>query len=652
VTITVDGNGHPTLTFPDGTAVTLEGLTAPSTDSTDATTANWLVALGIPVAPNYIVEGTSGGDLINGSYTGDPEGDMVDANDNQDGDNDDSIDAGEGNDTIYAGEGDDTVRADEGDDEVYGGAGNDSIFGFEGSDTVDGGDGNDYINTRTSPGTGEPDATFTVPDNHLTTGVDESLICYGPDSDPNNDRDSVIGGAGNDTILTGDDDDTIQGGTGEDHIDAGYDDDSVDAGANDDTVVGNEGNDNIDGGDGDDVIYGGLDPNETYEVNGVTYTGAQVNALYSITDDLDPNTTNNNDSLVGGAGNDTIFGQDDEDTLEGGSGNDVLDGGIDDDTVIGGTGNDVMTGGEVDDTFVLDLAGNDTITDFGSGISGGINDDDQSNNDFIDLSGSYDRLKDLRDDFADDGILNHSNSTANGGNVDYTGLAAITGGLTLTGAAATALTWDTTNVMCFTVGTLIRTIDGLVPAEEITQGMLVWTKDDGYQPVRWVGARKMSKHDLAEHSNVRPIRIKAGALGQNVPERDLMVSPQHRILVHSKLARRLFGEDEVLVAAKHLLQVDGIDVVQNSDEVIYVHFLFDRHQIVESEGAETESLFTWPEALETVDPEARIEILSLFPELADIDYDRLPDPVRPILSGRQGRKLANRHANNKKYLAQ
>ena len=73
---------------------------------------------------------------------------------------------------------------------------------------------------------------------------------------------------------------------------------------------------------------------------------------------------------------------------------------------------------------------------------------------------------------------------------------------------------------------------------------------------------------------------------------------------------------------------------------------------MESEGTETESLFTGPEALKTVASEARVEILHLFPELASIDYDRLHEPVRPILSGRQGRKLANRHANNKKYLAQ
>ena len=137
-----------------------------------------------------------------------------------------------------------------------------------------------------------------------------------------------------------------------------------------------------------------------------------------------------------------------------------------------------------------------------------------------------------------------------------------------------------------------------------------------------------------------------------MPKRDLTVWPQHRILVNSKLAPRLHREDEVLVAAKHLLQVEGIDVELETDSVTYVHFFFDRHQIVESEGAETESLFTGPEALKTVASAARVEILRLFLKLASIDNDRLPDPVRPILSGRQRRKVANRHANNKKHLAQ
>jgi len=92
--------------------------------------------------------------------------------------------------------------------------------------------------------------------------------------------------------------------------------------------------------------------------------------------------------------------------------------------------------------------------------------------------------------------------------------------------------------------------------------------------------------------------------------------------VNSKLARRLHGDDEMLVAAKHLLQVEGVDVELDMDSVTYVRFLFNRHQIVESEGAETESLFIVREALKTVDSAARVEILHLFPELASIDYER------------------------------
>ena len=327
---------------------------------------------------------------------------------------------------------------EKGDDEVYGGAGNDSIFGFDGSDTIDGGDGDDFINTRPEPGTGIPDIGLNYPDDPDTAIDENATYSHIADTDAENDRDSVIGGAGNDTILTGDDRDTIDGGTGADVIDAGFDADTVSGGTGNDSIQGGEGADTIDGGDDDDVIYGGLSPLDP---------NYAISTDYDLTDDIDPNTTNNADSLVGGAGNDLIYGQDDADTLEGGTGNDTLDCGIDDDRIIRGSGDDVLTGGEGDDVFDLDLAGNDTITDFGSGISGDIKDGDQSNNDFMDLSGSYDGLSDLRDDLSDDGILNHSNSTANGGKVDYSGLAAITGGLTITGTAATALTWDTTNVM-------------------------------------------------------------------------------------------------------------------------------------------------------------------------------------------------------------
>ena len=99
---------------------------------------------------DYIVEGTSGGDLIDGTYTGDPTGDKVDNNDGNPlspgvGDSD-SIVAGAGNDTVYSGAGDDTVDGGTGNDLIDGGVGNDSLDGGDGADTIIGGAGADTIN--------------------------------------------------------------------------------------------------------------------------------------------------------------------------------------------------------------------------------------------------------------------------------------------------------------------------------------------------------------------------------------------------------------------------------------------------------------------------------------------------------------------------
>lgn len=195
---------------------------------------------------------------------------------------------------------------------------------------------------------------------------------------------------------------------------------------------------------------------------------------------------------------------------------------------------------------------------------------------------------------------------------------------------------------CFTRGTLIDTDRGPVVIEDLAEGDLVVTRDNGLQPIRWIGSRRLGGGDLAE--KLRPIRIRRHALGTGIPARDLLVSPQHRVLVRSKIAQKMFGTNEVLVAAKQLCQIDGIDIADDLAEVEYFHMLFDRHEVVISNGAETESLFTGPEALKAVGPQAREEILTIFPELADRDY--APVAARPLASGRMGRKLAVRHAQN------
>ena len=202
--------------------------------------------------------------------------------------------------------------------------------------------------------------------------------------------------------------------------------------------------------------------------------------------------------------------------------------------------------------------------------------------------------------------------------------------------------------VCFRNGTLILTARGNVAVEDLRVGDMVMTRDHGPQPLRWIGSKQVTPELLQLFPNMRPVRIRAGALGADLPARDLYVSQQHRILVSSKIAERVLGEAEVLVAAKHLTGIDGIEIDDSAEALSYFHLLFDRHEIVCSEGAQTESLFTGPEALKAVPPEARAEILALFPEL--LAEGRAHEPARRLGSGREGRQLAKRHAANGREL--
>lgn len=100
--------------------------------------------------------------------------------------------------------------------------------------------------------------------------------------------------------------------------------------------------------------------------------------------------------------------------------------------------------------------------------------------------------------------------------------------------------------------------------------------------------------------------------------------------------------------ARHLLTIEGIDVATDCAEVEYFHMLFDRHEVVISNGAETESLFTGPQALSAIGPAARDEILTLFPELAEEGF--AAEAARVLVPGRQGRSLAMRHAQHGRTL--
>ncbi|MBA4489571.1 Hint domain-containing protein [Paracoccus sp. S1E-3] len=205
------------------------------------------------------------------------------------------------------------------------------------------------------------------------------------------------------------------------------------------------------------------------------------------------------------------------------------------------------------------------------------------------------------------------------------------------------------NPTCFATGTLIDTARGPRPVETLVAGDMVLTRDRGLRPLAWTGGRHLTARHLDIAPNLRPIRIRKDALGPGMPARDLTVSPQHRVLVRSPIAARICGAPEVLVAARHLCTLPGIEVVNPPGGVGYHHLLFDRHEIVRSNGAWTESLFTGPQALKSLGPAALREIRAIFPELFGPGAPGWTG-ARDFLTAEQTRDLARRHLKNIKPL--
>ncbi len=170
-------------------------------------------------------------------------------------------------------------------------------------------------------------------------------------------------------------------------------------------------------------------------------------------------------------------------------------------------------------------------------------------------------------------------------------------------------------VICFTPGTLIDTPDGPRLIEELREGDRVSTKDNGAQEVQWIGARRMTGARLFAMPRLRPVRISAGALGVQRPDQELLVSPEHRMLVRGAVARDLFNTDEVLVAAKDLINGLTISVDPNVPEVTYVHLLLPRHEILRANGVETESFHPANTALSTLGDGDRARLLDRLPDL-------------------------------------
>ena len=107
-----------------------------------------------------------------------------------------------------------------------------------------------------------------------------------------------------------------------------------------------------------------------------------------------------------------------------------------------------------------------------------------------------------------------------------------------------------TGVACFVEGTRIRTEADYQLIDTLCEGDLIWTRENGLQPVRWIGRRT-----VPGTGKYAPLQIAPDTFGALKPHQ---VSQNHRMLLTGWRAQLLFGEDAILVPAKAL--VDDCDV--------------------------------------------------------------------------------------------
>ena len=441
--------------------------------------------------------------------------------------------------------------------------------------------------------------------------------------------------------------DTIDGGTGDDTIEGGAGNDLIEGGGGADQIFGNDGDDTILASDGfgSDTVVGsevGETNGDTLDLSGVgaegvsiVYSGSESGIVTGSTtgDTIDfsgienVTATDNDDTIdatldtVGvnvdaGAGDDLVSGGSGSDTIDGGAGSDTISGGADGDLITAGAGDDTInvaqgdtvTGGDGDDFFnIVDLGeiDTDTIT-----ITGG--EGDETNGDTLALNGLHDR----------DSLTITDPDDVNGG---------LSGTVTLLDGTIINFT-NIENIICFVPGTEIATPFGARMIEDLSIGDQVVTQDNGVQRIRWIGKTTVPADD-----RFAPIRFAQSTFpGANG---DLIVSPQHRMLFKGYQAELLFGENEVLIPAIHLL--DGQNVTREDVETVtYIHIMFEQHEIIFAQGVATESFHPGSFGVECLAPKAREELFTLFPQMR-ADLSTYGQSARRTLRAIEAKVLKN-----------
>ena len=166
---------------------------------------------------------------------------------------------------------------------------------------------------------------------------------------------------------------------------------------------------------------------------------------------------------------------------------------------------------------------------------------------------------------------------------------------------------------CLTPGISVATPLGPRPVEDLRPGDTVITRDNGIRPLAWTGARALDFADLGRAPHLRPILVQAASFGGGLPERDMLVAPNQRIMVPSTRTMLAFEDHEALVAAKHLENHHDVKAVRALG-VTYVHIMCARHEVLLANGCWCEAFQPADLSLNGYGNAQRNELAEIFPD--------------------------------------
>ena len=194
--------------------------------------------------------------------------------------------------------------------------------------------------------------------------------------------------------------------------------------------------------------------------------------------------------------------------------------------------------------------------------------------------------------------------------------------------------------VCFASGTMIDTPHGPRPVEELQVGDRVTVSGGESLPILWCGHSEL--HWPGSPDNLLPYLIEKGALQNGLPNRDLVVSPQHKLLMAGPEVEGLFGVPEVLAPAKGLAGLRGVRLMRGKKAVTYHHILLERHAIILSEGVPSESFYPGTTASQMLGKDHMREIEDLFPGVGEDPANFYGPQARMCLTCRQTEALVER----------